>query len=172
MPLLEPLPLPCHRWLVQVIARVVRLRIHWKNTLQQLKEVGPGSVGVSLLTACFVGMAFTIQVPPCLPSRRAVEVASCQLRGASTLLARKTKEVPFIPYVCLPSCGCAVCARVCSPRPHSFCGRSACAGHDARAESGRDCHHHGWQGGELVCCRTRDHAGTQVCCSAGTTTEV
>lgn len=36
--------------------------IHWRNTAEQLKLVGPASLGVSLLTAGFVGMVFTIQV--------------------------------------------------------------------------------------------------------------
>ena len=37
-------------------------KIHWRNTLEQLKLVGPKSMGVALLTAGFVGMVFTIQV--------------------------------------------------------------------------------------------------------------
>ncbi|CAN4110999.1 unnamed protein product [Withania somnifera] len=45
----------------QVIIRIVKGKIHWKNTFQQLERVGPKSVGVCLLTAAFVGMAFTIQ---------------------------------------------------------------------------------------------------------------
>ncbi|XP_059313272.1 protein TRIGALACTOSYLDIACYLGLYCEROL 1, chloroplastic isoform X2 [Lycium ferocissimum] len=45
----------------QVITRIIRGKIHWRNTLQQLERVGPKSVGVCLLTAAFVGMAFTIQ---------------------------------------------------------------------------------------------------------------
>lgn len=45
----------------QVIVRTVKGKIHWKNTIQQLERVGPKSVGVCLLTAAFVGMAFTIQ---------------------------------------------------------------------------------------------------------------
>ncbi|KAL1560550.1 Protein TRIGALACTOSYLDIACYLGLYCEROL 1, chloroplastic [Salvia divinorum] len=45
----------------QVIVRAINGKIHWKNTLQQLERVGPKSVGVCLLTAAFVGMAFTIQ---------------------------------------------------------------------------------------------------------------
>ncbi|XP_041996048.1 protein TRIGALACTOSYLDIACYLGLYCEROL 1, chloroplastic-like [Salvia splendens] len=45
----------------QVIVRAIKGKIHWKNTLQQLERVGPKSVGVCLLTAAFVGMAFTIQ---------------------------------------------------------------------------------------------------------------
>ncbi|CAI5964929.1 unnamed protein product [Closterium sp. NIES-64] len=45
----------------QVSMRVLTGRVHWRNLLTQLQIVGPGSLGVSLLTACFVGMAFTIQ---------------------------------------------------------------------------------------------------------------
>ncbi|CAN6545456.1 hypothetical protein C1H46_000672 [Malus baccata] len=45
----------------QVILRTLKGKVHWGNTLQQLKRVGPGSVGVCLLTSTFVGMAFTIQ---------------------------------------------------------------------------------------------------------------
>ncbi len=36
--------------------------VHWRNTMDQLKLVGPKSLGVALLTAGFVGMVFTIQV--------------------------------------------------------------------------------------------------------------
>ncbi|KAL7616571.1 hypothetical protein Lser_V15G00167 [Lactuca serriola] len=45
----------------QVIIRILKGKIHWINTLQQLERVGPKSVGVCLLTSAFVGMAFTIQ---------------------------------------------------------------------------------------------------------------
>uniref|UniRef100_A0A7S3QQD5 Uncharacterized protein n=1 Tax=Dunaliella tertiolecta TaxID=3047 RepID=A0A7S3QQD5_DUNTE len=45
----------------QVISRICQGKIHWKNTLEQLKLVGPQSLGVALLTAGFVGMVFTIQ---------------------------------------------------------------------------------------------------------------
>lgn len=36
-------------------------KIHWKNTIEQLKLAGPKSLGVCLLTASFIGMCFTIQ---------------------------------------------------------------------------------------------------------------
>ena len=36
-------------------------KIHWRNTAEQLRLVGPRSLGVCLLTAAFVGMVFTIQ---------------------------------------------------------------------------------------------------------------
>lgn len=45
----------------QVITRILQGKVHRKNTLQQLERVGPKSVGVCLLTATFVGMAFSIQ---------------------------------------------------------------------------------------------------------------
>ncbi|GAV62094.1 Permease domain-containing protein, partial [Cephalotus follicularis] len=45
----------------QVIVRILKGKVHWRNTLQQLERVGPRSVGVCLLTSAFVGMAFTIQ---------------------------------------------------------------------------------------------------------------
>ncbi|ERN05199.1 hypothetical protein AMTRI_Chr08g166480 [Amborella trichopoda] len=45
----------------QVIFRSLTGKIHYQNSLQQLERVGPRSVGVCLLTATFVGMAFTIQ---------------------------------------------------------------------------------------------------------------
>ncbi|XAR58189.1 hypothetical protein NMG60_11026602 [Bertholletia excelsa] len=45
----------------QVILRILKGKVHWRNTLQQLERVGPRSVGVCLLTSAFVGMAFTIQ---------------------------------------------------------------------------------------------------------------
>ena len=51
---------------LQVVIRTIRGRIHVRNTFQQLELVGPRSLGVSLLTASFVGMVFTIQVCLCL----------------------------------------------------------------------------------------------------------
>lgn len=45
----------------QVIVRILQRRVHWRNTLLQMEAVGPHSLGVCLLTASFVGMAFTIQ---------------------------------------------------------------------------------------------------------------
>ena len=45
----------------QVLQRILRGKVHYKNTFNQLAIVGPASLGVCLLTAGFVGMAFTIQ---------------------------------------------------------------------------------------------------------------
>jgi hypothetical protein len=58
----------------QVTSRIIRGRIHWKNTLQQLQLVGPRSLGVALLTAGFVGMVFTIQVLYSLPIHNCVKI--------------------------------------------------------------------------------------------------
>jgi ABC-type transporter Mla maintaining outer membrane lipid asymmetry permease subunit MlaE len=45
----------------QVFHLVLTGRVHRRNLLAQLRRVGPGSAGVVLLTAAFVGMAVTIQ---------------------------------------------------------------------------------------------------------------
>ena len=47
--------------------------MHKRNTLEQLKLVGPRSLGVSLLTAGFVGMVFTIQVSSALTKMTAAK---------------------------------------------------------------------------------------------------
>ncbi|CAG9461699.1 unnamed protein product [Pedinophyceae sp. YPF-701] len=44
-----------------VVKRTVSGKIHWRNFGEQLKIVGPRSLGVALLTAAFIGMVFTIQ---------------------------------------------------------------------------------------------------------------
>eukprot|EP00798_Chlamydomonas_sp_ICE-L_P011856 gene11856-14961_t len=45
----------------QVLSRLFQGKVHWRNTAEQLKLVGPASLGVALLTSGFVGMVFTIQ---------------------------------------------------------------------------------------------------------------
>ena len=39
-------------------------KVHVRNTVEQMRLVGPRSMGVALLTAGFVGMVFTIQARP------------------------------------------------------------------------------------------------------------
>jgi phospholipid/cholesterol/gamma-HCH transport system permease protein len=46
----------------QVIVHLLQAKIHRRNTLEQMVMVGPESLLISLLTASFVGMVFTIQV--------------------------------------------------------------------------------------------------------------
>jgi phospholipid/cholesterol/gamma-HCH transport system permease protein len=46
----------------QVFLHLLRAKIHRRNTLDQMSIVGPESLIISLVTAGFVGMVFTIQV--------------------------------------------------------------------------------------------------------------
>ena len=46
----------------QVIVHLLRGKINWRNTIEQMAAVGPDSLFISLLTAVFVGAVFTIQV--------------------------------------------------------------------------------------------------------------
>ncbi|WP_287128343.1 MlaE family lipid ABC transporter permease subunit [Candidatus Cyanaurora vandensis] len=46
----------------QVLSRLVRLRIHWRNTLEQFALVGNESVVIAVVTAIFVSMVFSVQV--------------------------------------------------------------------------------------------------------------
>ena len=64
----------CPRWLLrscfavvttgQVVVKICKGKIHFRNVLEQIANVGPKSLSVCLLTSCFVGMVFTIQVSP------------------------------------------------------------------------------------------------------------
>lgn len=89
-----------------------------RNTIEQLKLVGPRSLGVALLTAGFVGMVFTIQVrhhAPCPPAAHLAHMqnthpAPCTLLlwGSPALLGTPlvgallhqvacSKAVPIVP---------------------------------------------------------------------------
>lgn len=46
----------------QAIVHLLRGKIHWRNTTEQMAAVGPDSLFIALLTAVFVGAVFTIQV--------------------------------------------------------------------------------------------------------------
>ncbi|KPQ35720.1 MAG: putative ABC transport system permease protein [Phormidesmis priestleyi Ana] len=46
----------------QILIHVISKPIHRRNTLEQMAAVGPQSVIITLVTALFVGMVFTIQV--------------------------------------------------------------------------------------------------------------
>lgn len=66
---LDTLALPRYLWRTfaalvlggQVAVRLLKGNLHARNTQDQLRLVGPSSLGVSLLTSGFVGMVFTIQ---------------------------------------------------------------------------------------------------------------
>lgn len=46
----------------QVLIHVISRPVHHRNTVEQMALVGPGSILISLVTAFFVAMVFTIQV--------------------------------------------------------------------------------------------------------------
>ncbi|WNZ22208.1 MlaE family lipid ABC transporter permease subunit [Leptolyngbya sp. NK1-12] len=46
----------------QVIVHLLKGKIHRRNTLEQLRIVGPDSLGIMLLTATTIGMVFTVEV--------------------------------------------------------------------------------------------------------------
>ena len=46
----------------QVVLHLLKTKIHRRNTLEQMAAVGPESLVITLVTAGFVGMVFTIQV--------------------------------------------------------------------------------------------------------------
>lgn len=46
----------------QVLVHLLKVKIHWRNTKEQMAAVGPDSLFIALLTAIFVGAVFTIQV--------------------------------------------------------------------------------------------------------------
>jgi phospholipid/cholesterol/gamma-HCH transport system permease protein len=46
----------------QVVVHLLKGKIHRRNALDQLKIVGPDSLGIMLLTAATIGMVFTVEV--------------------------------------------------------------------------------------------------------------
>ena len=46
----------------QIILHILQAKIYRLNTFEQMAFVGPASLAISLITAAFVGMVFTIQV--------------------------------------------------------------------------------------------------------------
>lgn len=46
----------------QVVIHLFKVKIHRRNTIEQMAAVGPDSLVIALITAAFVGMVFTIQV--------------------------------------------------------------------------------------------------------------
>ena len=46
----------------QVVIHLLKVKIHRRNTIEQMAAVGPDSLAIALVTAAFVGMVFTIQV--------------------------------------------------------------------------------------------------------------
>jgi len=78
----------------QVVVKIFRGKIHLRNVLEQLSNVGPKSLSVSLLTSCFVGMVFTIQF-----TREFARLGLTKAVGGVLSLALSRELVPVITAV-------------------------------------------------------------------------
>lgn len=78
----------------QVVTRLLRGRIHWRNTLEQLAVVGTESVLIALLTAITIGMVFTIQV-----AREFIAFGASSAIGGVLALALTRELAPVLTAV-------------------------------------------------------------------------
>lgn len=80
----------------QVIVHLLRGKIHWRNTLEQMAAVGPDSLFIALLTAIFVGAVFTIQV-----AREFINFGAGNLVGGVLAVALTRELSPVLTAVIL-----------------------------------------------------------------------
>ncbi|MBD2202862.1 MlaE family lipid ABC transporter permease subunit [Calothrix sp. FACHB-1219] len=80
----------------QVIVHLLRVKIHWRNTKEQMAAVGPDSLFIALLTAIFVGAVFTIQV-----AREFVNFGAGNLVGGVLAVALTRELSPVLTAVIL-----------------------------------------------------------------------
>ena len=78
----------------QVVVKTFRGKIHLRNVLEQLSNVGPRSLSVCLLTSCFVGMVFTIQF-----TREFARLGLTKAVGGVLSLALSRELIPVITAV-------------------------------------------------------------------------
>ncbi len=78
----------------QVIMHILRGRIHWRNTLDQLAMVGTESVLVAVITAITIGMVFTIQV-----AREFINFGAASAIGGVLALALTRELAPVLTAV-------------------------------------------------------------------------
>jgi phospholipid/cholesterol/gamma-HCH transport system permease protein len=78
----------------QVIVHLLSLKIHPRNTLDQMAVVGPGSLLIALLTATTVGMVFTIQV-----SREFLSLGAGNAVGGVLAIALSRELAPVLTAV-------------------------------------------------------------------------
>ena len=78
----------------QVVVKTFRGKVHLRNVLEQLSNVGPKSLSVCLLTSCFVGMVFTIQF-----TREFARLGLTKAVGGVLALALSRELVPVITAV-------------------------------------------------------------------------
>jgi phospholipid/cholesterol/gamma-HCH transport system permease protein len=80
----------------QVIVHLIRGKIHWRNTMEQMVAVGPESLLVALLMAASVGMVFTIQV-----SREFINLGAGSAVGGVLAIALARELAPVLTAVVL-----------------------------------------------------------------------
>ncbi len=78
----------------QVFMHLLRGRIHWRNTVDQLAVVGTESVLISVITAITIGMVFTIQV-----SREFISFGASSTIGGVLALALTRELAPVLTAV-------------------------------------------------------------------------
>jgi phospholipid/cholesterol/gamma-HCH transport system permease protein len=80
----------------QAIVHLLRGKIHWRNTTEQMAAVGPDSLFIALLTAVFVGAVFTIQV-----AREFINFGAGNLVGGVLAVALTRELSPVLTAVVL-----------------------------------------------------------------------
>ena len=80
----------------QVVIHLMQGKIHRRNTIEQMKVVGPDSLTIALVTSTFVGMVFTIQV-----AREFLNFGAVQAIGGVLALALSRELAPVLTAVVL-----------------------------------------------------------------------
>ncbi|MBD2346103.1 MlaE family lipid ABC transporter permease subunit [Anabaena subtropica] len=80
----------------QAIVHLLKGKIHWRNTTEQMAAVGPDSLFIALLTAVFVGAVFTIQV-----AREFINFGAGNLVGGVLAVALTRELSPVLTAVIL-----------------------------------------------------------------------
>ena len=78
----------------QTVVHLLKAKINRRNTLEQMAVVGPDSLGITVVTASFVGMVFTIQV-----AREFLDFGAGQAVGGVLALALTRELAPVITAV-------------------------------------------------------------------------
>lgn len=80
----------------QAIVHLLKGKIHWRNTTEQMAAVGPDSLFIALVTAVFVGAVFTIQV-----AREFINFGAGNLVGGVLAVALTRELSPVLTAVIL-----------------------------------------------------------------------
>lgn len=92
----------------QVVSRLFARKVHLPNLQEQIKMVGPATLGVTLLTSSFVGMVFTIQFV-----REFARLGLTRSVGGVLALAFSRELTPVISAIILAGrCGSAIAAEL------------------------------------------------------------